>query len=121
MLSWEEVKSNFTNGTVCFDNLCDEELMRYFVILKMQIHIFDELDMGNDISKDAQFEDGTPIDDKEGTLIIIANTAKKAHEYFKVLQKIIDDHPKDKHYFEELFKNCLMDYASNNGIMWDGN
>jgi hypothetical protein len=123
MLSWEECMDHLAHGTITLDGLCDEELAKYYVLLTMQIYAFQQIDADKekDFAEDIKFRDGEKIDNKEGTYLEIARTAKMAHEYLQPLQEIIKNHPKDTTYFQQLFKNQLNDYALTNNIDWNPN
>jgi len=119
MLSWEEVNNNFKKKSISFAGLCDEDLIKYYIIFQIQIYAFNEMDSGEDISLDVMFNDGSKIDDKDGTLLKVAYLAKISHCYLQTLQEIINNHPKNSEYFEELYLNQFKDYATINGIDWN--
>ena len=120
MLSWKEVTDNFKTGLIDYANLCDEDLMKYYIMCIIQINIFNELDAGNDISNDYVFENNILIDNKEGTFLQLANVAKMAHNYLQVLQEIIKNHLKDEEYLVDLYNVVLLDYANYAGIDLSG-
>jgi hypothetical protein len=116
-MSWEEATNHIINNSISFTGLCDEDIMKYYIIFQIQIYAFNEMDSGKkDISLDLGFSDGSALTNTDGAFIQAANLAKLSYCYLQTLQEIINNHSKDEQYFNELFKNQLNDYATFQGI-----
>ena len=112
MLSWDDIFTNFQNDSICFDGLSNEEIIKYYIVLQMQIHIFNEMDNGNkNIEPSFYGEKDSILCDKEGTFLEVASSAMLAHKYKTILKKIIDNSLTTAEEFSLLFKKYLNEYS----------
>ena len=129
MLNWKDIFNNIVNKKVNFNDLTNEELIKYYIILFMQISTFETMDNYSSddlniftISNDEGFtivnSEGDKIETyNENLYLEMANTAKYSYNCLNILRNIITNNIAEENFnkiYDELFISYSEEFCSNN-------
>ena len=129
MLNWKDIFNNIVNKKVNFNDLTNEELIKYYIILFMQISTFETMDNYSSddlniftISNDEGFtivnSEGDKIETyNENLYLKMANTAKYSYNCLNILRNIITNNIAEENFnkiYDELFISYSEEFCSNN-------
>ena len=110
MLSWEQIITHIRYRTCNFNGLSIEELLKYYIVLQMQIKSFEEMDEGNYVAELFDSNYHQIQRQTENIFISVADTAKYAYHCKILIAQEAGKHTMSQEEYDVLTDKCVGEY-----------